>query len=73
MGHGGKLFVGGSTVDVKAGLSVCVCVWAGLVDIWSPHLENIFVRNDFVSEFFIPLPIVFSSCFTLSLLLSFLY
>ena len=60
-------------MDVKIGLSVCICVWAGLVDICSLHLEDILVKNNFVSEFFIPLPIVFSDEITLSLLLSFLY
>jgi hypothetical protein len=49
----GNYLVGGSTVCVQTGLSVCVCVcvcvWAGLVYICSPRLENIFVRNNLIS------------------------
>jgi hypothetical protein len=59
-------------VDVEAGLSVCVSLWAGLVEICSPRQENIQKKIVF-SEFFISLPIVFSDEITLSLLLSFLY
>ena len=60
-------------MDVETGLSGCVSVWAGLVEICSPHLENILERNHFFSEFFIPLPVVFSDEISLSLLVSFLY
>ena len=54
MGHGGKLFGGWLDCGCKdrvVRLCVCFCVWAALVDICSPHLENILVRNNFVSEF----------------------